>query len=100
MRLRSAIALAAIALAAVTSAAREARAADPVVARDTDVYKLYALGGDLVYFRAEPGFIPERAWMARFRGHLHRARGIPNPGDDRFSLGELGLNRAGHKVFT
>src|SRR4051794_28308689 len=96
MRLRSAIALAAIALAAVTSAAREARAADPVVARDTDVYKLYALDGDLVYLRAQP----ERAWMALAHGRLHRARGIPSPREQRIELGELGWDRAGHKVFT
>ena len=76
MRLRSAIALAAIALAAVTSAAREARAADPVVARDTDVYKLYALDGDLVYLRAQP----ERACMALAHGRLHRAREIGGDG--------------------
>jgi hypothetical protein len=98
MRARLAIALGAVALAAVAWAApTEARAADPVVARDTLVYKLYALGGDLVYFRA---FIEDRAWMARFHGHLHRARGIPSPGNDPFRLGELGWSRDGHKVFT
>src|SRR3954471_18305071 len=100
MRFRFAIALAAIVLVALSSAPRDARAADRVVARDTYVYKLYALGGDLVYFRREPGGIPERAWMALVDGHLQPARGIPNPGDKPFDFGELGWDRDGRKVFT
>src|SRR3954468_1303084 len=100
MRFRPALALTAIAVVALSSAPRDARAADPVVARDTDVYKLYALGGDLVYFRRGPGGIPERAWMALVDGHLHPARGIPNPGDMPFDLGELGRDSDGRKVFT
>ena len=103
MRFRLGIALLATALVALLPAPREARAADPVVVRDTLIYQLYALDGDLLYYRLDPGAMPQRSWMARFHGHLHRARGIPRPGagvEDRVWLGELGWDRKGRKVFT
>src|SRR3954454_4763962 len=72
MRWRLAILLVAIGFVAPVSAPVEARAADPVVARDTAIHRMWALDGDLVYGRAERGATPKRPWMARFRGRLTR----------------------------
>jgi hypothetical protein len=95
MHLRFAIALVAAGLLAPASAPWEARAADPVVAHDTLIRSIYPLDGDLVYFRAGSS-LPQRVWMARVRGHLRRARGIPQ----RAVPGDIGRDGKGRKVFT
>jgi hypothetical protein len=97
MRARLAIVLVAgIALAAVPAPA-PARAADPIIARDTMIQAIWPLGGDLVYLRGEYGKpLPKRRWMARFRGRLHVARGIPRRAG---AGGDIGRDAKGRKVF-
>ena len=90
MRLRLAIVL-----LAAASAPGYAHAADPVVVHDTSIRAIYPLGGDLVYLRAGRT-LPQRVWMARFRGDLRRARGIPR----RALSGDIGRDARGRKVFT
>ena len=95
MLARLAIALVAgFALAAASSPA-SARAADPIIARDTLIQSIWPLDGDLVYYRSvQP--LPERVWMARFRGRLHVARGVP----PEAGAGDIGRDAKGRKVFT
>jgi hypothetical protein len=95
MCFRLATVLVAAGLVAAVSAPREARAADPIVAHDTLIRAIYPLDGDLVYFRAGRT-LPQHVWMARFRGHLRRARGIPR----RALAGDIGRDERGRKVFT
>src|SRR3954447_6825400 len=95
MRSRLVIALLAGSLIAAVSPAPAARAADPVVAHDTKISRIFPLDGDLVYFRdVRP--TPKRSWMARFHGRLRPARGIPS----RVFSGDIGLDARGRKVFT
>src|SRR5437868_14546008 len=93
MRLRLVLAL--VALTAVTAPPAHARAADSVIAHDTQIQSIWALGADVVYHRGGNP-VPERAWMARYRGHLRRAHGIPQTAGS----GALGLDAKGRKVFT
>src|SRR4051794_8107293 len=97
MLARLAIALVAGCVLAAVPAPPPALAADPVVARDTLIQFIWPLDGDLVYFRDEYGKpVPERRWMARFRGHLHQARGIPRQAGG----GSIGRDAEGRKVFV
>jgi hypothetical protein len=97
MLARIAIALVAVGVLAAVASPAPARAADPIVARDTLIQDIWPLDGDLVYQRwAYRKPLPKRLWMARFRGHLHRARGIPR----RASEGDIGRDAKGRKVFT
>src|SRR4051794_39029527 len=97
MRLRLVIALLASALIVSGSAPAHARAKDAVVARDTLIHQIWALDGDLIYWRDDPGkAAPQRAWMVRFKGHLYRAHRIPRTA----SGGGLGVDPNGRKVFT
>ena len=77
------------------SAPAQAQAADQIVAHDTLILRVWALDGDLVYNRRGKT-LPKRVWMARFRGHLRQARGIPR----QVYSGELGRDANGRKVFT
>jgi hypothetical protein len=97
MLARLAIALVAVGVLAAASSPAPAGAADPIVARDTLIRDIWPLDGDLVYWRFEPRKpLPKRVWMARFRGHVHRARGIPR----RAIEGDIGRDAKGRKVFT
>lgn len=97
MLARLAIAMVAAGVLAAVSSPAPARAADPIVARDTLIQSIWPLGGDFLYRRLEYGKpLPKRAWMARFRGHVHRARGIP----PRAIEGDIGRDAKGRKVFT
>src|SRR4051794_15582816 len=94
---RVVIALVAAGLLAVAPSAASARSADRIVARDTLIQQVWPLDGDFVYSRSEyrkP--LPKRGWMASFRGHLHRARGIPR----RAGVGAIGRDAKGRKVLT
>jgi hypothetical protein len=81
-------------LVVLASAPAQARGPDTVIARDTMIDSIWALNGDLVYQR-RGSTTPERAWMARYHGHLRRARGIPR------AAGGVGMGRdaKGRKVF-
>jgi hypothetical protein len=92
---RLAIVLATAVLVAVGSPPALARAADAVVAHDTLIRYIWALDGDVVYWRAGKT-APKRAWMVRFKGHLHRAHGVPRS----VASGALGFDPKGRKVFT
>jgi hypothetical protein len=95
MGVRFAIVLVLVSAFAALSAPAQARAADPIIARDTLIQSIWPLDGDLVYYRSvQP--LPERVWMARFRGRLHVARGIP----PEAGAGDLGRDAKGRKVFT
>jgi hypothetical protein len=97
MRARFAIVLVLVSAFAALSAPAQARAADPIIARDTLIQSIWPLDGDLVYVRgdfAKP--LPEHVWMARFRGRLHVARGIP----PEAGAGDIGRDAKGRKVFT
>lgn len=74
--------------------ATQARAADTVIAQDTQIRSVYALGGDLVYSRGVKP--PSRVWMRRVDGKLTRARGIPG---GAFG-GAIGRDAKGRKVLT
>jgi hypothetical protein len=94
---RLAIAVVAVCTLTAVSSPAPARAADAIVAHDTLVQNVWPLGGDLVYRRLEHGKpIPKREWMARFRGHLRPARGIPSGAGS----GDIGRDAKGRKVFT
>jgi hypothetical protein len=97
MLARLATALVAGSLLAAVSSPAPAHAADPIIAHDTMIQYIWALDGDLVYVRREFGKpLPERVWMARFRGRLHRARGIPRGA----GVGDIGRDAKGRKVLT
>jgi hypothetical protein len=97
MPARLSIALVAVGVLAAVPSPAPARAADPIVARDTLIQYIWPLDGDLVYRRlGDRKPLPKRVWMARFRGRLHRARGIPR----RASVGDIGRDAKGRKVFT
>jgi hypothetical protein len=96
MRTRLSIALAAGLVAVVSAPAEAARAADEIVARDTVISAIYPLGGDLVYSRGTRRGLPQRVWMARFQGDVHRARGVPR----QALRGDIGRDGKGRKVFT
>src|SRR5205085_2939556 len=84
-----------IAASLVALAPAPAHASDRVLAHDTLIQHIWALDGDVVYWRwGKP--MPQRAWMVRYHRHLHRARGIPA---EAF-WGDLGLDAKGRKVFT
>src|SRR5436305_4938060 len=87
--------LVAAALLAASSAPPQARAADTVVAHDTLIDGIWALNGDLVYSRRGTT-VPERAWMARYRGHMRRAHGIPRTAGAE----GMGLDAKGREVFV
>jgi hypothetical protein len=75
----------------------EARAADQVVAHDTMISSVYALDGDLVYYRRGPkATLPKRVWMRRVGGKLHRVSAIPR----RAYAGDIGRDAKGRKVLT
>src|SRR3954453_21082459 len=91
------LAIALVAGSVLAAAPAPALAADQVVAHDTMIQSIWPLDGDLVYVRREYGKpLPERVWMARFRGHLHPARGIPREA----GAGDIGRDAKGRKVFT
>ena len=91
------LAIALVAGSVLVAAPAPAGAADPIVARDTLIQRVWPLDGDLVYRRlADRNPRPKRVWMARFRGRLHRARGIPR----RATSGDIGRDANGRKVFT
>jgi hypothetical protein len=95
MQLRLAIALIAAAVLAFGPSPAHARAKDTVVARDTLIQEIWALDGDLVYWRYGNS-LPQRVWMVRFKGRLHEAKGIPRLAGS----GGLGLDANGRKVLT
>src|SRR4051794_10353510 len=81
----------------VLSPPTEARAADQVVAHDTMIRLIYALDGDLVYYRLGPkATLPKRVWMRRVGGKLHRVTAIPR----RAYGGDIGRDANGRKVLT
>jgi hypothetical protein len=71
-----------------------AQARDRVIARDTAIQSIYALGGDLVYHRSVKP--PAGAWMRWFDGRPSRARGIPQDA----SAGAIGRDARGRTVLT
>src|SRR3954451_23047142 len=74
------------------SSPAEARAADQVVAHDTMISSIYALDGDLVYYRRGPKTtLPQRVWMRRVGGKLHRVTAIPR----RAYGGDIGRDAKG-----
>jgi hypothetical protein len=95
MSVRLVIVLVAAGLIAAVSSPQDARAADAIVAHDTAISSIYALGGQVVYRR---GFekSPKRSWMVRFRGRLRRATGIPR----RATGGVIGRDAKGRVVLT
>src|SRR3954469_23347851 len=96
MRTRLIIALVVLNALAAAASPAQARAADPIIARDTMIQSIWALGGDLVYHRREFGKpLPARVWMARYRGRLHVARGIPRGAGGA----DMGRDAKGRKVF-
>src|SRR3954471_17150795 len=68
-----------------------AHARDRVIAHDTTIQSIYALGGDLVYDRSG-----ERAWMRWVGGKLTPATGIPTTA----SGGAIGRDAKGRTVLT
>src|SRR4051794_8955903 len=73
----------------------QARAADRVLAHDTQIRVVYALDDDLVYYRRGKT-LPERVWMRRVGGKLRRATAIPR----RALPGAIGRDAKGRKVLT
>jgi hypothetical protein len=80
----------------VLSPPAQARAADTIVAHDTLITAVYALDGDVVYYRRTRAKLPSRAWMRWSGGKLSRARAIPR----RAWPGAIGRDAKGRKVFT
>lgn len=90
------IALVVAGLLATVPPPRDAQAhADAIVARDTLISRIFALGGAVVYQR---GFekTPKRAWMVSYDGHLREATGIPRGA----GVGDVGRDARGRVVFT
>jgi hypothetical protein len=80
----------------VLSLPAQARAADTIIAHDTLIDRVYAAGGDLVYFRAVGATPPSRRWMRWTGGKLSPARAIPQSAWP----GAAGRDAKGRKVFT
>jgi hypothetical protein len=91
------VAIVLVVVSAFAAVSAPALAADPIIARDTLIRSIWPLDGDLVYARGEAlQPLPDRVWMARYRGRLHEAHGIPREA----SGGEIGRDAKGRKVFT
>lgn len=79
----------------VVSPPAQADAPDRVIAHDTNIRAVFALGGDLVYFRRGTK-LPSRVWMRLVGGKLRRAQAIPRSA----YAGAVGRDVKGRKVLT
>jgi hypothetical protein len=79
----------------VLSPQAQARGGDRVITRDTKISTVYALGGDLVYYRGGRS-LPSRVWMRWVGEKLRPVHGIPR----RAYGGAIGRDTKGRKVLT